>query len=452
MEERFSMYIPAPIAFAIERLDRAGYEGWLVGGCVRDAVMGIAPHDYDITTSASPEETMAVFSDLRTIETGLKHGTVTVIIDGEQVEITTFRVEGEYLDNRHPSSVSFTRSVEEDLKRRDFTVNAMAYHPEKGLLDLFGGCDDIRGKVIACVGSAEERFNEDGLRILRALRFASRLGFSLDDDTDLAVRRLSGLLRGISAERIYSELCGILMGDNAGGIILRYAETLATVIPELKEIIGFAQNSRYHCYDVLEHTCRAIDAAPKERLVRLALLLHDIGKPRARSTGKDGFDHYICHEKHSAEMADDILVRLRADGHTRRTVVKLIAGHSLNIIPDERHAKRLLREYSFEEARLLLEVKKADRIAHAPGYDDPEDICAMLEIVDRLETGGACFSLDSLAVGGRDMISLGMKPGKAVGEVLNRLLDMVINGEVPNDREPLMKRAEKMIARITNGE
>lgn len=446
------MELPQGIATVLDILEKAGHEGWLVGGCVRDAVMGVVPHDYDITSSSVPDEILSIFEGYRVVETGLKHGTVTVLIEGEAVEITTFRMDGDYLDNRHPSEVRFTRNIEEDLGRRDFTVNAMAYHPRKGLLDLFGGCDDIRCGVIRCVGDAGQRFREDGLRIMRALRFASRLGFELERETDRAVRELSGLLGGISAERLYSELCGILMGRNAGEIILRYAQVIAVFIPELKEIAGFAQNSKYHCWDVLEHTCRAIDGAPLDRTVRLALLLHDLGKPKACFRGNDGYDHYAGHEEISADMADEILVRLRADGLTRRTVVKLISMHDCTVIPDERHAKRLLRKLSYDEARLLMDLKIGDRSAHAPEFSDNSDILCMRQLIDELEERGECLSLSALAIGGRELIALGMKPGKAIGDVLDRLLETVVNGEVENEREALTELARRIIQNTPDGE
>lgn len=442
------MELPDSIKKALDIIDSAGYECWLVGGCVRDAVMGIKPHDYDITVSSTPEETMAVFDGCRIIETGLKHGTVTVLIDGEPIEITTYRVEGEYLDNRHPSEVSFTRCIEDDLKRRDFTINAIAYHPDRGLLDLFGGVRDIENKTIRCVGNSVERFEEDGLRILRALRFASRLGFSLDDETEQAIFLRAGLLSSISAERIYSELCGILCGSQAGSIIQEYAAVFSVFIPEMREIIDFPQNSKYHCFDVLGHTCKAIDSSVPDILVRLSLLLHDIGKPRACFRGSDGYDHFFGHEEISAEMADTILKRLRADGHTRRTVVKLIGMHDRAVVPNRRNARRFLRELSYEEAMLLMEIKLGDMLAHAEGFRDTAGIMEMKSLITDIHAQSGCFSLSSLAVKGDDLISLGMEPGKNIGIILNRLLDMVINEEIENESDALLKKAVSIAEEI----
>ncbi len=432
------MTLPGSIEKALGRLDKAGHKGWLVGGCVRDAVMGVQPHDYDITTSALPEETIAAFEGYHVIETGIKHGTVTVVIEGEPVEITTFRVESEYLDNRHPSSVSFTRRVEDDLGRRDFTINAMAYRPQEGLLDLFGGREDICRGVIACVGNAEERFLEDGLRIMRALRFAARLGFSLEDETKRAVFSCRKLLRGISAERLFSELCGLLQGQYAWKIVLDYAPVLATFIPELKDIIDFDQNSRYHCYDILEHTCRAMEHSPDDLTVRLALLLHDIGKPSAAFVGKDGYTHYHGHEPIGAQMANDILLRLRAPNRLRESVVRLIDMHDLTLVPDTKHARRLLSKLSFEEANLLLDVKTGDRMAHAEGYRDLSKIHAMRELLAEMNSQEQCLSVRDLAIGGRDLMELGVPRGKQMGVLLEQMLGKVINEEIPNQKDALL--------------
>lgn len=442
--DKFEMYLPKPIIEALDRLDIAGHKGWLVGGCVRDAVMGVEPHDYDITTSSTPEQTIEAFAGYRVIETGLKHGTVTVIIDGEQVEITTFRVEGEYLDNRHPSSVSFTRRIEDDLQRRDFTINAMAYRPDYGLLDLYGGRRDIERRVIACVGEPEQRFNEDGLRIMRALRFASRLGFFLEEKTADAAFALARLLEGISVERLFSELKGILCGAGAGKVILEYSDILSVVIPELKDIIGFEQNNRYHCYDVLEHTCVALDNSPADPIVRLALLLHDIGKPRVRFFGADGYDHYHGHEIAGAEMADRIMLRLRADTYTRNTVVRLIELHDCTIIPDVKHAKRLLQKLTFDEADMLLSVKIADRMAHAEEHRDISSILRMREIIRELEQEKPCLAAADMAIGGRELMEIGVQPGVNMGRLINDLLEMIVNEEIENEKDALIEMARQI--------
>lgn len=443
--KNFRMDLPEGVEEAIRRLDNAGHKGWLVGGCVRDAVMGVQPHDYDITTSALPEETIAAFEGYHVIETGIKHGTVTVVIGGEPVEITTFRVESEYLDNRHPSSVSFTRRIEDDLGRRDFTINAMAYRPEEGLLDLFGGRMDIERGIIACVGDPTERFEEDGLRIMRALRFAARLGFELEEKTAKAVRTCSGLLRGISSERLFAELCGLLQGGNAWRIVLDYAEVLAEFIPELKEIIGFDQNNRYHCYDILEHTCRAMEHSPENLIVRLALLFHDIGKPSVSFVGKDGYTHYHGHEPAGAQMADKILLQLRAPNRLRERVVRLIDMHDIAVIPDTKHARRLLSKLSFEDANLLLDIKIGDRLAHAEDHRDLSKIHAMRALLEKLNSQEQCLSLKEMAIGGCELMELGVPAGKNLGILLERLLDMVINEEIPNQRNALLDAARRMI-------
>lgn len=436
--------LPEGILRALGLLEAAGFEGWLVGGCVRDAVMGLPPHDYDLAVSSRPEETMEVFRGFRVIETGLKHGTVTVLIDGEAVEMTTYRVDGEYTDCRHPDSVRFTRSIRDDLSRRDFTMNAMAYHPARGLYDPFSGVDAISEGRISCVGEAEKRFSEDALRIMRALRFASQLGFALDDETRAAALVKKELLGGISVERLFSELCGLLCGKEAGQVVLDSGEIIAQVIPELAPTIGFDQRSRYHCYDVYEHTARAVGLSSPDRLVRLTLLLHDIGKPHTAFFDERG-GHFHGHESLGAQMADRILERMHSDNATRRTVVMFIEEHDKPLIPDEKHVRRLLSRMSPDNARRLLEVKRADRLAHAPEYRETEEIEAFSALLDRMEKESLCCSTDALLIKGSDLIELGMTPGKELGALLAGLLGQVIDGELPNERDALLARAREMI-------
>ena len=328
-------------------------------------------------------------------------------------------------------------------------MNAMAYRPDCGLLDIYGGRQDIDDGVIRCVGNAEERFDEDGLRILRALRFASQLGFRLEESTHDAVLSRAHLLRGISAERIYSELCGILLGYHAGEIICRYASVLSVVIPELDEIIGFEQLSKYHCYDVLEHTCRAIDNSVPDLTVRLALLMHDIAKPRTCQRGEDGYDHYIGHPEMSAQMADSIMRRLKSDTRTRERVVRLIEMHDCSIVPDVRRAKRLLRKISYEEAMLLMEVKIGDRLAHAEAYRNTDEIVAMRELLSEINFQSPCLTVGDLAISGGDLIAMGMKPGRSMGRLLNDLLEMVISDDMPNENASLLSQARLMMDEYT---
>ena len=292
--------LPAQVNTALARLHDAGYEAYIVGGCVRDRIMGREPKDYDITTSALPEQTAAVFAGERIIETGMKHGTVTVLLDGEPLEITTFRIDGTYSDSRHPDAVTFTPSLREDLARRDFTMNAMAYSSETGLVDPFGGQADIAAKYIRCVGDPDLRFREDALRILRALRFSSVLGFPIEPETDGAARYLCLLLKKISAERVFSELKQLLCGPDVRRVLLDYAGVLGAVLPEILPMQGFDQRNPHHCYDILEHTAAAVEAMPPEPALRLAALLHDVGKPECFFTDEDGVGHFYGHPKAGA--------------------------------------------------------------------------------------------------------------------------------------------------------
>ena len=426
------IFLSPGAAFAIERLESLGYEAYAVGGCVRDSLLGIPPHDWDLTTNATPVQTAAAFTDCRVIETGMKHGTVTVLYRGEPLEITTYRLDGDYTDNRHPASVTFSKLLPDDLARRDFTVNAMAYHPERGLVDLWGGKDDLARGLIRCVGDAPTRFREDGLRILRAVRFASVLRFSLEAETDYAVHSLVSLLDNIARERIREEWNKLLLGGAVSDILRTYPDVTAQIFPEAVSAMGCPQNTETHCFDVYEHTLAALAAAPPDLTVRLALFFHDLGKPSVRVASPDG-DRFPGHPEVSAAIADAAMRRLRYDNATREEVVALVRLHDAVIQPTEREIRRLLCELSPASVLRLLEVKRCDRVGHAPAHRQalPEvsEIPAVMQgILDR----GDCLSLRQLAVDGRDLIAIGIPAGKAVGAVLNRLLDAVIDGELPN--------------------
>lgn len=436
--------LPTYVTKALQLLESAGFCCWLVGGCVRDSVMGAAPHDYDAATCALPEQIKRCFAGYRIIETGVKHGTVTVLIDSRPIEITTFRVDGEYEDNRRPKSVSFTARLEDDLARRDFSINAMAYNPKHGLVDPYGGAKAIKDRIIACVGDPNTRFCEDALRIMRALRFSSRLGFAIEEKTRLAMLNNAHLLKNISAERIYSELKGMLLGKNTDDVIENNAKVLSEIIPEIAGMEGFEQHSVYHCYDVLRHTAVSVGAVKPIIEVRLALLFHDIGKPETFFIDERG-GHFYGHAQVSAKIAKNTLERLRAERNTIETVVWLVENHDKPIEPDERRLRRMLAKSSYRLMRLLIEVKRGDRIAHAPDY---RSVCMLDEIdalLDKLEAEEACVSLHSLAIGGEDLIALGMSPGRRLGAVLDRLLEQVLEGGAQNTREELLKAALDII-------
>ena len=377
------------------------------------------------------------------IETGVRHGTVTVLHRGEPLEITTYRRDGIYADHRHPVQVTFSKTLADDLSRRDFTVNAMAYHPKRGLVDLFGGQKDLSRGVIACVGDAPTRFEEDGLRILRALRFASVLGFSLDPGTARAVHDRRSLLDFIAAERIREEWDKLLLGKNAVPILRDYADVVVQIFPEVAASVGFPQRTKYHCYDVYEHTLQAIGESKPDLRVRLALFFHDLGKP-AVHTEEDGVDHFKGHAAESARLCDAAMARLRYDNATREEVCFLVERHDFPIPCTDRAVRRLLMKVPPETVLRLLEIKRCDRLAHAPDFREqsPEQT-EIPRLMEEIRARDDCISLRSLAVRGDDLIALGYRPGKALGDALQALLDAVVDGDLPNERETLLREAEK---------
>ncbi|MBQ9079512.1 MAG: HD domain-containing protein [Clostridia bacterium] len=424
----------------------AGYEAFCVGGCVRDMIMGREPNDFDITTSARPEQTKACFHGFHVIETGLKHGTVTVVIDGEPMEITTYRVDGEYLDNRRPSEVFFTSRLEDDLSRRDFTVNAMAYSRESGVVDVFGGREDIERKIIRAVGEPDRRFCEDGLRILRALRFASVLDFSIDRETAESIHRNRALLRNISAERILVEFVKLVCGKGAARVMGEFVDVVCEIIPEFEPSVGFDQRNPYHIYDVYMHSLRALEAAQGDKYVKLAVLFHDIGKPGSFSEDERG-GHFYGHHALSAELTERALRRLKSDGKTLHTVVKLVNAHDRGLPPTEKSVRRLICSFGEEDTRRLIQVRRADNSALVEWLVEPRlaELDEIERIVDKIHAEGELPSLKNLAVHGDDIIKLGVSPGKRIGEILNKLLDDVLDGRALNDKQTLLDRAKQYI-------
>ena len=422
----------------IERLNENGYEGYAVGGAVRDSLLGLTPHDFDVTTDATPDVTASLFKDFNVIETGIKHGTVTVLISGEPIEVTTYRCDGDYLDGRHPEKVSFTRSLAEDLKRRDFTVNAMAYSDKNGLVDLFGGENDLENGIIRTVGKAEDRFNEDALRILRALRFASTYGFEIEKQTASAILKLTENLRHLSAERIFSELKKLIVGKNAERILLDYPYVFAEILPELKDSIGFLQHTPYHLYDVYTHTVKTVSACPSDATVRLAALLHDCGKPETFKM-ENGVGHFFGHAAVSTEKARNALNRLKTDNATKDAALTLIKYHDAVIEENERAVKRWLGKLSPELFSSLIDLAVADNSAKTEESLERlkryESIRGIAEDILKKEE---CFSLKQLKINGSDLISLGFPKGRMIGETLNILLEKVISGECENEKEALL--------------
>lgn len=432
------LYIPESADYVMCVLEEAGHQAWCVGGCVRDSLLGREPGDWDITTDAFPEETMALFGE-RAIPTGIRHGTVTVRTGAGPIEVTTFRVDGTYQDHRRPDSVRFTRSLEEDLRRRDFTVNAMAVDHWGNLRDPFGGRADLHAGLLRCVGEPEQRFREDALRILRGMRFASVLGFELEDATAKGLHRCRSLLREIASERIWKELLGLLTGANAAAVLRAFPDVVGVFWPDILPMVGFPQNNIHHCYDVWEHTLHALDAVPPEPELRLTMLLHDIGKPKCFTQDAAGNGHFHGHPAVSAALAEEMLRRLRADNATRETVVRLVSWHDRNIPRTDAGVAKVLGELGERDLRRLLWVKRADNLAQAPAFHSTQEEIRKAEaILDRLLSENACVSLKQLSVKGKDLLDMGLT-GKVVGEMLQTLLTAVIEGAVPNSRDALLR-------------
>ena len=434
--------IPQKVEIIINTLEDAGFEAYAVGGCVRDALLGRKPNDWDITTSAKPEQVKALFR--RTVDTGIAHGTVTVLLDKDGFEVTTYRVDGEYEDGRHPKEVSFTASLEEDLKRRDFTINAMAYNSRKGLVDLFEGQKDLENKIIRCVGDPLERFTEDALRIMRAVRFSAQLGFSLEKETRKALLVLAPNLKHVSAERIQVELVKLLVSPHPDYLRIAYAAGVTKeFLPEFDRCMETPQNTPHHCYTVGEHILHSLLYVREDKVLRLTMLLHDIAKPVVRKTDENGRDHFKTHALEGEKMAKTILRRLKFDNDTIAKVTRLVRWHDLRPTPapaDVRKAVNVIGEDLFP---MWMEVQWADNMAKS-GYHGEEKIARQTGVRktwEEIVKKGECVSMKGLAVTGSDLIAAGMKPGKEMGNVLHRLLEKVLENPELNEKEKLLSMA-----------
>ncbi|MEG1677217.1 MAG: HD domain-containing protein [Clostridia bacterium] len=445
MKNNITIDIPKDAFTLIQRLQSAGYQAYAVGGCVRDALLQKLPNDWDICTSAKPDEMKLVFSDCRVIETGLKHGTLTVFMGDAPYEITTFRMEGEYSDHRHPDHCVFIDSLEEDLSRRDFTINAMAYSPALGLIDPFHGWRDLLSLTIRCVGQPACRFREDPLRILRALRFSAVLGFTIEAETAAIVHAYRHSLALVSVERIAIELKKLLLGANAAAVLSQYADVFCEFIPEIKPCIGFHQHNRCHQQDVWGHTIGAIHASGPNLLVRLALLFHDLGKPEAFTLDALGNGHFYAHAQFSEAIAQTALKRLKLDNDTIQTVAALVRFHDNEIAPNHRCIRKLLSQIGEQHLRLLLKVQQADRRAHAEPFNQSDSTPQLTALLDEVIAQGQCFQLQDLKMNGEDIIALGVPQGKQVGMILHALFEKVLSGELPNDPDTLLAAAKALM-------
>ncbi len=436
--------LPKPVQYIIDELEKFGFEAYVVGGSVRDSILNRTVHDWDITTSATPDEVMKVFKNKPIIPTGLKHGTVTVLIDGEGFEVTTYRIDGEYTDCRRPDNVLFRKNLIEDLERRDFTINAMAYNTKVGLVDPFDGMYDIKHKILRCVGVPEKRFKEDALRILRLWRFSIQLGFNPTTDTERAAFYLKDNLENIAMERIQSEFVKALEGDK-NSFFLQRIWYLKIIIPEFvnANTMLFEQNNPYHIYTVGIHSLYAykyLDDS-SDIITRIATLLHDIGKPECYQDDENGIRHFKGHAKASANMTDKILRRLRFDNDTRKKVVELIYYHDATFNVGEKYIKRWLNKIGEEQFRRLLQIRRADIVAQNPIYslDRLQKIYEIEDLLTEILSKEECFSLRDLAINGNDVKNImKIKEGKEIGYWLNEILNRVINGELKNNREDLI--------------
>lgn len=441
-----TMDMPKNVDTAINLLQSAGFEAYAVGGCVRDSLLGKTPNDWDITTSAKPEDMKSVFADFHCIDTGIKHGTVTVVIDGEPLEITTFRLDGEYEDNRHPKSVTFTSNLGADLGRRDFTVNAMAYSKKTGTVDLFGGQNDLKNKIIRCVGDPDRRFNEDALRILRALRFASALDFEIEEKTAQSLLKNRALLGNISEERIAKELLKLVCGKGAKRILTDFAPVLFEILPELQPMYKNSHDNPHHCYDIYEHTLIAVESIDPEPTLRFAMLLHDCGKPAVKKFDENGVAHFYGHQRISAEISAQILARLKVSNKFRDEILFLVSNHDRwELYENTEKMPRYLSKFGLDGVLKLLKVICADVLAQSPEYRYRLDqIADAEEIAKNLAVQKPCLSLRELQINGRTLMDIGIPQGRKLGAVLAQLLDEVIDGVTKNTQEALTTRAREI--------
>ena len=449
--------VPTGAAYILQQLNQHGFEAYVVGGCVRDSLLGKQPHDWDITTSAKPEEVKQIFA--RTIDTGIQHGTVTVLVNRDILtveeagnvshtdyafEVTTYRVDGEYKDHRRPETVCFTASLEEDLKRRDFTINAMAYNPEQGVIDIFGGQEDLKQGIIRCVGCAAERFDEDALRILRAVRFGAQLDFVIEDKTREAMRDQARFLKDISAERICTELTKMLVSDHPERLEEAYELGLTQVfLPEFDTMMQTPQNNPYHLYDVGHHTLKVMEAVPATTVLRYTALFHDIGKPECKTTDDNGVDHFYGHPEASAKLAETIMRRLKMDNDTIEQVCRLVRNHDYGLSgkgPGIKSFRKFIAQLGAEYFEDYLAIRKGDMAGQSDCNLEQRKyvIAHMQEMYAEIMEHKQCLKMSELAVGGKDLIELGVNPGPDMGRILKDLLNRVLDTPELNTREQLL--------------
>lgn len=436
-----TIQLPEKVGRIIRTLQENGHEAYAVGGCIRDSILGRDPEDWDITTSATPEETKALFD--KTFDTGIQHGTITVLLEKEGFEVTTYRVDGKYEDSRHPKEVTFTRNLREDLLRRDFTINAMAYNEKDGLVDIFGGLEDLEAKIIRCVGNAKERFGEDALRILRGVRFAAQLGFDIEKDTRQGMGDLAWTLKNISAERIQVELVKMITSQQPDMVREAYELGMTSVfLPEFDQLMATGQETPHHMYNVGEHTLHAMNNIRGDKILRLTMLLHDMGKPALKTVDEEGVAHFKKHALESEIIAGNVLRRLKFDNDTIRKVTRLVRYHDLRMPATAKNVRRAMNKIGEELFPYYMEVRRADVLAQSMYQRDEKikNLDDIEELYRQIVKDGDCVSLKTLAVTGRDLIASGIKPGKEIGEKLDELLKLVIEDPELNTKEELLRR------------
>ena len=438
--------LPEQVKKIIYRLEKEGFEAYAVGGCVRDSLLGRTPQDWDITTSAMPQQVKALF--LHTIDTGIAHGTVTIMVDHIGYEVTTYRIDGEYEDSRHPKEVTFTGDLVKDLQRRDFTINAMAYNEKQGLVDAFDGMEDLKRGVIRCVGNPKERFTEDALRMLRAVRFAAQLGFSIEESTKGAIKKLAPTIEKVSAERIQTELVKLLVSRHPEELKTAYELSLTGVFfPEFDVMMKTNQNNKHHCYTVGEHTMVSLCNIRPDKVLRLAILFHDVAKPCCITTDEKGQDHFKGHPDVGAKKTREILKRLKFDNDTIGKVCVLVENHDDRPILTERNVRRAVNRVGTELFPLLLEVKEADTLGQSE-YRREEKLNYIKEykkLFEKVMREEQCVKKSDMKIKGKDLIALGMKPGKELGAVLDRLFEIVLDEPEKNTKENLIEEAHKLM-------
>ena len=438
--------LPKNVKLIIDILNKNNFEAFIVGGCVRDSIIGLTPHDWDICTNAKPEEIKKCFANFNTFDTGIKHGTISIVIDGEVYEVTTYRIDGTYSDNRRPDSVTFTSDIAKDLARRDFTINAMAYNEQCGLIDPYCGRNDLSDKIIRCVGNPDFRFNEDALRIIRALRFASVYDFVIENETSKSICKNADLLKNIAVERISVEFNKLLCGNGAEEILNNYRDVIAVFIPEIKPMFDYSQHTKHHNRDLWRHTTYSVKSIDKMPLLRMSMLLHDIGKPRACKRDEDGTCHFKGHPKYSAEMAEIILRRLKYPTDFIETCVTLIKYHDVRFSGSKRQLRHVMSAIGDKNVELLLKIQRADIMAQSDykHKEKLEKLDLACEVYEEVLADKDCFTLKQLKINGNDIKKLGVTEGVKIGKILKMLLSLVIEDKLENKKSALLNKAEEI--------